>query len=211
MIYKVLINYSGQTDKGLYQLSSDVFRKLNGNSNFTFADGVLTSFNEEINRYNSLLNTTGPKGVRINTEEKNNARKAVELRMNSLAREVNIQGYNNLDVLLTTGFAMNRTSNDVDLGFPKTIYATQGNNSGTIDVSVSSPAKKASVNFFYTANLEEDDVAKMESRNSSTTKISLTGLVSGSKYKIMAAYQGSNRYNKLYPPQYSKSILIVAP
>ncbi|SFU49886.1 hypothetical protein SAMN05216480_105108 [Pustulibacterium marinum] len=211
MIYKVIINYSKLGDKALGQLAPDVLGKLTGNSHFTFAEGELTAFEEEINTYLSLLNTTGPKGVRINTDEKNGAKKKVEIRMNELAREVNAQGYNDLDVLLTSGFTMAKIPGDVDLGFPKSIYATQGNNAGTIDVSVPANNRKSFTNFYYTANLEESDVNKMESRTSTTTKIALTGLVSGSKYKIMAAYKGTDRYNKLYPTQYSQSIVVVAP
>lgn len=208
---RVLTNYSDLSDKELIPFSNNVLISLTGNTNFSFSEGNITKLATLITEFTDLVNTTGPKGVRINTTEKNIARKNLLDYLRTLATQVNGQAYGNETRLVSSGFKLAKTSGDVKLSEPTNLQVDLGSNIGSIVISIDKSYSASFNAFYYTSNLEETDITKMGTLSSTSTKVTVSGLESKTTYKVFAAYMGSKKYNKENEIKYCKSVLIALP
>ncbi|SFU41941.1 hypothetical protein SAMN05216480_10327 [Pustulibacterium marinum] len=206
-VYKVHTNYSKLVDAELGPFSTHVHECLTGNTNFTLAEGDLTTLSTNITNYTELFDKLNANGMRTNTIAKNDARQVLIENLRVLATTVNLQAYNQNEKLQSSGFTLNKQPETIqEYPAPIGIKVWQGNNSGTIHAQVPPNSACELYVFYYTDDATITDPTQMKQIISKKSKVEITGLTTGTTYTITAAYRGSSP-----KVNYANFVTIIAP
>jgi len=201
---KLITNYYKYTDADLDVAASTAVTDLTGNANFTFNNGELTTLTAATTKYHNTLAALATGGTAA-VIEKNAARTDLLNALNVIATQINLQANGDLLKLETTGMALVAQPQRRVEPMPGNLYVENGNGSDlfvSVDVS---PAGDNGTLFAYTpVSNTVADPALWTIKTSNGHSVTIKGLISGTQYKITAAYKGNDDDDPVWAPVITK-------
>jgi hypothetical protein len=204
-VYKVIIDYSKESDDRLSVLSESIYSCLNPNTNFTWETMVMPLFRGHIDEYRSCLEKV-PAGTSADVIKKNMARKVLLIDFHDIGTEVNYQAAGDLVKLQSSGFLLAKIPSKVGLlPKPTGFEVTSGDNSGDFLCNVKAYSKAKMYLFISAPVPSPANFIDWRQSSSSAHKTNIQGFVPGKQYELKCAYLGTEK-----ELVYSDSIFIYA-
>ena len=139
-MYKIKTDYSGSTDAELVQVVNVGLAGMKLNLKFTFVNGELTATVTAAADFTAAL-TGLSAGTAISTDTKNNCREILLEKTSVLTNEINVQAKGVKELLMTTGFPLNKVPEHVTMGAVQNFKVTRSDEAaGSMYLSVDTPS-----------------------------------------------------------------------
>jgi len=187
---KIKLGFKKYADAALLLVAQAVLQSLTGNPFYSTPIPGLAVFQTAIDDYSAALTLAKDRGK--NNVAAKNARKQelIEL-MIQLAKYCMLTAGTNLEALISSGFPLTKTPQPAPpIEAPVIIKMDNGVNSGDLAIAVSKSKGSQSFVFEYTPDAITDS-SVWTAVNSTTSKITLSGLEPGKKYWIRVTAIGS--------------------
>jgi hypothetical protein len=185
-------NFENSSDSELLNIDNTAYSNLKGNKYFTFMDGQLESFNNDII---SLTNAKAKceNGGKVEIHAKNLARTKLLETTSTIAKIVNQQAEGDLMVLKSSGFPTRKEADSYpEFPAPTSLKLKSGLTHGEITVEV--PVQKNTrVYCIYHAPMPASaEIKEWNNVLSTKHKTTITGLTPGTQQAVRAGYLGTN-------------------
>lgn len=188
---KLILDFSTLKDAELSPKAEHIVTSMTDNAAFPTPTPTLATVQTGINTYNTALARAINRGTKVDTLQKDQARKALETLLVHLGNYVTEVADGNAIMLASSGFDLSKIRQKIGaLPKPENFKLTPGNNKGSMEVSVKK-VMHADFYEFQFAELTNDDAA-WQTRTTQKRKMTIDGLTSGKQYKFRVAAAGSD-------------------
>jgi len=188
---KISTGFSKLSDSNLLLKGTYIHTSLTGNVNFTTPTPTLPELQVGIDNFDDSINNS-VEGNKADTALKNQYRDELIELLNNAGLYVQLNGKNNENILLSSGFDLQKTKSSIG-ALPKAqnIKVMPGEGVGTVKVSFSSIVGADSYLYEYTAAPVTTDSVWVPVTSTKTNLI-IENLTSGKQYAFKVAGVGSD-------------------
>jgi hypothetical protein len=185
-------NFENSSDNELLNIDNTAYSNLKGNKYFTFIDGQLESFNNDIISFTNAK-AKCENGGKVEIIAKNLARTKLLETTTTIAKLVNQQAAGDLMILKSSGFPTRKEADSYpEFPAPTSLKLKSGLSHGEITVEV--PVQKNTrVYCIYHAPMPASaEIKEWNNVLSTKHKTTITGLTPGTQQAVRAGYLGTN-------------------
>lgn len=187
---KVIVDYSRLRDAELLSFAKIVLLHMNGNVNFPNPVPTLSDVGDTVIDYETALTNAGNED-RQAVSRKNTLKATVNSQLKQWAMYVNTVSQGDADMLNSSNFKMTKEREPLHINAPVIKDVLQGNNPGTLVVSVKRDAGVKS--FVYQVAIDPiTETTEWQSFGDSRSKFEFSNLEQGKKYWIRVIAIGPN-------------------
>lgn len=185
-------NFENSSDNELLNIGNTTYSNLNGNKSFTFMDGQLESYNNDITRFTAAKSKC-ENGGKIEITAKNLARTKLLESTSTIAKIVNQQADGDLMVLQSSGFPTRKEADSYpEFPAPSSIKLKSGLAHGEIIVEVPVQRNTRVYCIYHAPMPVSSEIKEWNNVLSTKHKTTITGLVPGTQQAVRAGYLGTN-------------------
>lgn len=196
MANQIKLDLQGKTVPQKIQFLRDIVTQMTGNANFTTPNPALTVITTRANALESALGTqaTAQQAAKTATTNLDNAEKLADAAVDSLSNYVWETSGGEEAKIQTAGMSLRAPRTPTtSLEAPQNLAVTAGDNEGELD-AVWEPNKKATGGFEIQISVDPfTSTSWQHADNSTSSKITLTGLPSGSKIWVRVRALGPKK------------------
>ncbi len=147
---KVVTRFARYKDADLEQKAQHILTSLTGNAHFPTPTPALTELQAAITAYSTALEKAMD-GTKQDTAVKNQARDVLETVISKLALYVQLNGNDDVAIILSSGFDVSKPAAPVGiLDKPENLIVSPGAAKGSVDVSVNAVAHASGYQYEHT-------------------------------------------------------------
>lgn len=185
-------NFENSSDNELLNIGNTTYSNLNGNKNFTFMDGQLESYNNDITRFTTAKSKC-ENGGKIEITAKNLARTKLLETTSTIAKIVNQQADGDLLILQSSGFPTRKEADSYpEFPAPSSIKLKSGLAHGEIIVDVPVQRNTRVYCIYHAPMPASAEIKEWTNVLSTKHKTTITGLAPGTQQAVRAGYLGTN-------------------
>ena len=187
---KALTSFNKYSDAVLESKTHSIISSMTGNANFTTPVPALATLGAAATAYSAAL-IKAATGNRVDIADKNERRAALIALLRSLATYVNLTANGDRSMLISSGLELSKEQEPVTISKPENLQVVNGISPGELIVSIN--AVKGAYAYLHQYTTDENMAPNSWINNPSTTsKIILSNLQSGTKYICRVGALGTN-------------------
>ena len=187
---KALTSFNKYSDAVLESKTHSIISSMTGNANFTTPVPALATLGAAATAYSAAL-IKAATGNRVDIADKNERRAALIALLRSLATYVNLTANGDRSMLISSGLELSKEQEPVTISKPENLQVVNGISPGELIVSIN--AVKGAYAYLHQYTTDENMAPNNWINNPSTTsKIILSNLQSGTKYICRVGALGTN-------------------